>query len=114
MNHLYHKIPPRRSSVRGHSAYTYLDSEREIDAGEEPTLRVSEYLASRTLRILVNTWYANSKLMVPSQHSGDTLRRNPSPAGEKSSLSVYSFHRSPEWVAMCNTLLGCVRVGPRK
>ena len=52
--------------------------------------------------------------MVPSGHSGDTLRRNPSSAGEKSSLSVYSFHRSPEWVAMCKTLLGCVRVAPRK
>ena len=55
MNHLYTRPP--RSSVRGHSAYTYLDSEREIDPGEEPTLRVSEYLACRTLRTLVNTWY---------------------------------------------------------
>ena len=42
------------------------------------------------------------------------MRLNPSPAGEKSSLSIYGFHRSPEWVAMCISLLGCVWVDPRK
>ena len=45
--------------------------------------------------------------MVPSRRSGAPLWRNPSPAGEYSRLSVYVFHRSPEWVAMCNSLLGC-------
>ena len=39
---------------------------------------------------------------------------NPSPAGEYSRLSVYVFHRSPEWVAMCNSILGCIWVDPRK
>ena len=38
-----HRIPSR-SSVSGLSPYKYLDSEREIDAGEDPTQGVSEYL----------------------------------------------------------------------
>ena len=42
----------------GLSAYKYLDSEREIDAGEDPTQRVSEYLVYTTLITLVNRWYA--------------------------------------------------------
>ena len=42
------------------------------------------------------------------------MRRNPSPVGEYSRLSVYVFHRSPEWVAMRNSMLGCVWVDPRK
>ena len=63
---------------------------------------------------LLNTWYDTPQILVPSRRSGAPLRRNPSPAGEYSSLSVYGFHRSPDWVEMCISLLGCVRVDPRK
>ena len=54
-----HKIPCR-SSVPGLSPYKYFDSEREIDAGEDPTQGVSEYLAYTTLITLINTWYDTS------------------------------------------------------
>ena len=59
MNHLYTRFPPVRR-FGDFSAYKYLDSEREIDAGEDQTQRVSEYLACTTLRTIVNTWYAKS------------------------------------------------------
>ena len=78
-----HKIPSR-SSVSGLSPYKYLDSEREIDAGEDPTQRVSEYLAYTSLVTFVHTWYATPYLLVQSRRSGAPLRRKPSPAGEYS------------------------------
>ena len=49
MNHLYTRFTPFVGF--GLSPYKYLDSEREIDAGEDPTQGVSEYLASTTLLV---------------------------------------------------------------
>ena len=51
-----HRIPSR-PLVPELSPYKYLDSERETDAGEDPTQGVSEYFSSKTLVTLVNTCY---------------------------------------------------------
>ena len=59
------------------SSDVYLDSERKIDAGEDPTQRVSEYLAYTTLITFLNRFYATYKLLVPSRRSGAPLLQKP-------------------------------------
>ena len=76
--------------------------------------RVGEYLASTTLITPVHTWYGLSYILVPFRRSGAPLRRNPSPAGVEPNLSLTSLTEALKRLAMCNYLLGCVRVDTRK
>ena len=54
------------------------------------------------------------QVLVGFRRSGAPLRRNPTPAGKKSNLSVYPFDRRREGVDTWTFLLGCVRLGHRK
>ena len=71
-------------------------------------------MASTTLITLLHTWYGLPYLLVPFRRSGAPLRQNPSHAGAEPNLSPTALTGDLKSVAMCNSLLGCVRVDTRK
>ena len=50
------------------------------------------------------------EILVGFRRSVPPLRRNHTPAGKKSNLSIYPFDRRREGVDACTFLLGCVRL----